>query len=145
MPACKKMSKQRQSRIKTWSGQVYGKVKARSRRGKVNVESQGLGKINERLKQRNHNNNHNYNLMGFDTIEINLVCLLESPCSCQGQVCIEGWVITVINCFRGCKAIKNRLPPTRVEKNLSYPARVDWCLWQNLLTLSCSHTIMGGD
>ena len=44
---------------------------ARSRRGSDKVERQGQGKINVRLKQSIHN--HNYNFMGFDTIEINLV------------------------------------------------------------------------
>ena len=29
--------------------------------------------VKERSKHRKHNLNHNYNLMGFDTIEINLV------------------------------------------------------------------------
>ena len=48
-----------------------GKLKARSRGGQGKVERQGQGKINVRLKQSNHN--HKYNLMGFDTIEINLV------------------------------------------------------------------------
>ena len=28
------------------------------------------------LKQNNHNHNHDYNLMGFDPIEINLVRLI---------------------------------------------------------------------
>ena len=42
---------------------------ARSRRGLGKVERQGQGKINVRLKQ----GDHNYNSMGFDTIEINLV------------------------------------------------------------------------
>ena len=46
-------------------------VKARSRRGQGKVEREGQGKINVRLKQSNHN--HDNNLMGFDTIEINLV------------------------------------------------------------------------
>ena len=37
---------------------------------------QGQGNINVRLKQSNYNHNDNYNCMGFDTIEINLVdCL----------------------------------------------------------------------
>ena len=74
----------RQEKMKTRSGQVHGqvearsrrglgKVKARSRSGQGKVERQGQGKINVRLKQSNHNNNPNYNLMGFDTIEINLV------------------------------------------------------------------------
>ena len=40
--------------------QGLGKVKARSRKSK--------GKVNERSRQRKHN--CNYNLMGFDTIEI---------------------------------------------------------------------------
>ena len=67
--------------VKTRSGQSYGKVKARprrgsgkvkarSRRGQGTVERQGQGNINVWLKQSNCN--HNYNLMGFDTIEINL-------------------------------------------------------------------------
>ena len=30
-------------------------------------------KLAFQLKQSNHNHNQNYNLMGFDTIEINLV------------------------------------------------------------------------
>ena len=34
---------------------------------------QGPDKVNLRLRQSNHNLNLNYNLMGFDTIEINLV------------------------------------------------------------------------
>ena len=42
-----------------------------SRRGQGLVERQGQGNINVKLKQSNHG--HNYNLMGFDTIEINLV------------------------------------------------------------------------
>ena len=60
------------------SRQCQGKVKTRSRRGSSKVkksqgkvERQGQGKINVRLRQSNQNNN--YNLMGFDTIEINLV------------------------------------------------------------------------
>ena len=47
------------------------KVKAKSK-----VERQGQVKINVRLRQSNHKNIHNYNLMGFDTIEINLVSLI---------------------------------------------------------------------
>ena len=41
------------------------RVKARSKRGEGNVKV--------RSRQRKHNLNHTYNLMGFDTIEINLV------------------------------------------------------------------------
>ena len=42
-----------------------GKAKARS--------SRGQGKVKVRPRQCKHNLNLNYNLMGFDTIEINLV------------------------------------------------------------------------
>ena len=78
----KAMSRQRrqvQEKFKTRSGQVDGKVKERFRQGKSKVqkiqgkvERQGQGKINVRLNHTNHNHNHSYNLMGFDTIEINL-------------------------------------------------------------------------
>ena len=38
-----------------------------------------VSKIDVRLtKQSNYNHNHNYNIMGFDTIEINLVNLINS-------------------------------------------------------------------
>ena len=66
-------SRQGQDKIKTRSGQVHGKVKERSKRGQGKLEIQGQEKINVRLKQSNCNSNHNYNLMGFDTIEISLV------------------------------------------------------------------------
>ena len=42
-----------------------GKVKARPK--------QGQGEVKARSKLPKHNLNRNYNLMGFDTIEINLV------------------------------------------------------------------------
>ena len=58
-------------------------IKARSRQGQGNVKGgsrQGQSKVKERSrqgqvksKQYKHNLNRNYNLMGFDTIEINLV------------------------------------------------------------------------
>ena len=48
------MSREEQGKAKVRSMQVQGKVKVRSR-------------------QRKHNLNSNNNLMGFDTIEINLV------------------------------------------------------------------------
>ena len=48
-----------------------GKVKARSQRGQ--------GKFKLKSKQRKHNLNRNYNLMGFDTIEINLVSYNMNP------------------------------------------------------------------
>ena len=50
-----------------------GKVKARLRRVQGKVERHGQVKINIWLKQGNHSHNHNYNLMDFATIEINLV------------------------------------------------------------------------
>ena len=54
-----------QGNVKRGSKQGQGKAKARSRRG------QGKDKV--RSRQRKHNLNCNYNLMGFDTIKINLV------------------------------------------------------------------------
>ena len=53
-----------------------GKVKARSRRGQGKVEMQGQGKINVRLQQSNCIPNHNNNLMGLGTIEINLLSFI---------------------------------------------------------------------
>ena len=47
------------------SREGQGKVKTR--------QKQGQGEVKARSRQRNHNLNRNYNLMGFDTIEINLV------------------------------------------------------------------------
>ena len=44
-----------------------GKAKAKS--------SRGQGKVKVKSRQHNHNLNCKYNLMGFDTIEINLVFL----------------------------------------------------------------------
>ena len=51
-------------------------MKGGSRQGQSKVKeesSQGHGKVKVRLRQHKHNINLNYNLMGFDTIEINLV------------------------------------------------------------------------
>ena len=42
-----------------------GNFKVTSRQGETNIEV--------KARQRKHNINLNYNLMGFDTIEINLV------------------------------------------------------------------------
>ena len=47
------------------SREGQGKAKARSRRSQ--------GKVKVKSRQYSHNLNHKYNLMGFDTIEINLV------------------------------------------------------------------------
>ena len=55
------------------SREGQGKAKARSRRG------QGKDKV--RSRQSKHNLNRNYNLMGFDTIEINLVFLVNKSCA----------------------------------------------------------------
>ena len=84
------MSRQGQIKVKTSrSEQVHGKVKAMSRRGlgKVKTRSrigqekisrQGHGKINARLNKKKHNHNHNVNLIGFDTVEMNLVaCIMK--------------------------------------------------------------------
>ena len=93
---------QGQGKVKTRSGQVHGnvkvrsrrgsgKLKARSRRGQVMVKRQGQVNINPRLKQSNYNHNHYYNLIGFDTIEINLVPILTVPPAvhCSPSVFLE--------------------------------------------------------
>ena len=47
---------------------------SREEQGKVKVRSMRVqGKVKVRSRQRKHNLNSNNNLMGFDTIEINLV------------------------------------------------------------------------
>ena len=54
----------------------YGQVKARPKQGQGEAKARstiGQGKVKVRSKQRKHNLNSNNNLMGFDTIEINLV------------------------------------------------------------------------
>ena len=53
------------------SREEQGKVKVRSMRVQV--------KVKVRSRQRKHNLNSNNNLMGFDTIEINLVLILFFP------------------------------------------------------------------
>ena len=64
----KARSGQGQGKVREISGQVQSKIRARSRKGhqsKVKARSrQGKDKVK-------HNLNRNYNLMGFDTIEIN--------------------------------------------------------------------------
>ena len=47
------------------------------------MPGQGEGEFKVRLRQRKHNLNHNNNLMGFDTIEINLVSILYCIFACQ--------------------------------------------------------------
>ena len=61
------MSIEGQGNVNRGSRQGQGKVKERSRRGQ--------GKVKVRPRQCKHNLNLNYNLMGFDTIEINLVII----------------------------------------------------------------------
>ena len=58
-------SKQGQGNVNRGPRQGQGKAKARSRRGQ--------GKVRVRSKLPKHNLNRNYNLMGFDTIDFNLV------------------------------------------------------------------------
>ena len=53
-----------------------GKVKARPKQGQGEAEARsriGQGKVKVRSRQCKHNIECDYNLMGFDTIEINLV------------------------------------------------------------------------
>ena len=64
------------------SRQGQGKVKERSRQYKERVKArpkQGKGEVKAKSRQRKHNLNRNYNLMGFDTIEINLVLPNSRP------------------------------------------------------------------
>merc|ERR1739842_237886 len=68
-------------RVKARLRQDQGKVKARSRQGQGKVKArsrQGQGKVKIRSRQCKHNLNRNYNLMGFDTIEINLVIFIST-------------------------------------------------------------------
>ena len=64
------MSREDQGKVKVRSRQGQGKAKARSMRVQ--------GKVKVRSRQCKHNLNSINNLMGFDTIEINLVlsCLV---------------------------------------------------------------------
>ena len=69
-------SKQDQSKVKVTSKQSKTKDKASSRqcKGKVKTRSkQGQGKVKVKSRQGKHNLNCNYNMMGFDSIEITLV------------------------------------------------------------------------
>ena len=62
-------SKQAKGNAKRRLKPGQGKAKARSRRGQSKVE------VRSRHRKHNLNPNRNYNLMGFDTIEINLVLI----------------------------------------------------------------------
>ena len=61
-------SMQGQGIVKRWARQGQLKAKERSRRGQ--------GKVKVKSRQHNHILNRKYNLMGFDTIEINLVIVI---------------------------------------------------------------------
>ena len=67
----KARSSQGQRKVKAMWREGQGKVKARSKKSQA--------KVKVRLRQRKHNLDLNYNLMGFDTIEINLVYETKSP------------------------------------------------------------------
>ena len=74
------MSRKGQGKIKVRSRQDQGKAKARSRRGQ--------GKVKVRSKLPKNNLKRSYNLIGSDTIEINLVSNtttdpIQCRCSCQ--------------------------------------------------------------
>ena len=69
-------SRQCKIKIKVRSKQGQDNIKRRSRQGQGNVKrgsSQGQGKAQAWSRQRKHNLDRKYNLMGFDIIEINLV------------------------------------------------------------------------
>ena len=80
-----------QGKVKARSRQGQGKVKARLRQCQGKVERQGQGKINVRLRQNNNNQNHNYNLMGFDTVEINVGFLIK-----RGKLCLLNFFIFIL-------------------------------------------------
>ena len=86
--------RQSQGKVRATSGQDQGKIKAKSRKGHqgkiINARSRqrkvtgrsrqvqsNIKAMLVRLRQRKHNLDLNYNLMGFDTIEINLVSVLN--------------------------------------------------------------------
>ena len=70
--------KERKGKVKAGSRHCQERVKAR--------QKQGQGEVKARSRQRKHNLNRNYNLMGFDTIEINLVVHKMTPWLNQLQV-----------------------------------------------------------
>ena len=79
-------SRQGQSKIKARSKQGQGNVNAMSRenQGKAKVRPMRVqGKVKVRSRQCKHNLNSNNNLMGFDTIEINLVYIKVGQGTCK--------------------------------------------------------------
>ena len=72
--------RQSQGKVSAKSGQSQGKVKVMWRQGQGNVKwgtRQGESMVKVRSRQCKQNLNCNYNLMGFDTIEINLIKLTK--------------------------------------------------------------------
>ena len=65
------MSMQGKIKVKVRSMRDQGNIKRGSRQGQSKVKERLRAKI--RSKQCKHSLNRNYNVMGFDTIEINLV------------------------------------------------------------------------
>ena len=96
-------SRQCEIKIKVRSKQGQDNIKRRSRQGQGNAKARSMrvqGKVKVRSKQRKHNLNSNNNLMGFDTIEINLVFHFLS-CSqflflfgykCRGEYLTRNWI-----------------------------------------------------
>ena len=52
---------------------------------------EGQGKVKVRSRQSKHNLNRNYNLMGFDTVEINLVFHIFTVTPLKS---LQRWIIT---------------------------------------------------
>ena len=70
------IARQRKIKVKVRSKQGQDNIKRRSRQGQGSAKARSMrvqGKVKVRSKQRKHNLNSNNNLMGFDTIESNLV------------------------------------------------------------------------
>ena len=65
------MSMQGKIKVKVRSMRDQGNIKRGSRQGQSKVKARLRAKV--RSKQRKHSLNRNYNVMGFHTIEINLV------------------------------------------------------------------------
>ena len=85
--------------MKGGSRQGQSKVKERSRQGQV------------KSKQYKHNLNRNYNLMGFDTIEINLVSIKNNYAGlCEAEKSIP----------QSLQTVSTKLDPTRGGGLISY-------------------------
>ena len=72
---------------------------------------QGQGEVKARSRQRKHNLNRNYNLMGFDTIEINLVSIKNNYAGlCEAEKSIP----------QSLQTVSTKLDPTRGGGLISY-------------------------